>query len=117
MNTEEKIPQGVINPFSETFADTWKLWKDYRWEAHKFKYKGNISEQMKLKSLVDLSGGDEQKAVEIVQQSIGNMWMDFYKLKVSKAKDGKSTKKQPVSNEDTRQSLNDLYNQRFGTVG
>lgn len=71
---------GVVNPFSEKFLETWGLWKQYRWESHKFKYKGLISEQMALKQLVGLSDGDEQKAVAIIEQSIRREWQGLFPL-------------------------------------
>lgn len=69
------------NPFSENFMETWNLWKDFRKEEHDFKYKGLISEQMAINRLVEVSEGDEEKAVRIVKQSISRGWMDFYQLK------------------------------------
>lgn len=76
-----EIPQGIVNPFSDAFLPTWELWKAFRWEEHKFKYKGVISEQMALKRLVTLTEGEEEKAIRIVEQSISRGWMDFYDLK------------------------------------
>lgn len=75
-----KPAREFVNPFSEAFLDKWQLWKDYRWEQHKFKYKGVISEQARLMSLVTLSGGSEEKAVAIIMQSIENGWSGFWPL-------------------------------------
>lgn len=77
----KKIPTAVVNPFSDKFIETWELWKEFRKEEHGFSYKGVISEQMALKRLVEVSGGEEEKAVRIVEQSISRGWMDFYQLK------------------------------------
>lgn len=81
MAKDTRIPDNIINPFSEEFLETWELWKAFRWEEHKFKYRGVISEQMALKRLVTVSGGEEEKAIRIVEQSISRGWMDFYDLK------------------------------------
>lgn len=75
------IPAGIINPFSQEFEKTWELWKLFKFECFQFKYKGVISEQMALKHLVDLSDGEEQKAVKIVEQSIRREWQGFFPLK------------------------------------
>src|ERR1700742_4666597 len=75
------IPKNVINPFSEAFLPEWEIWKLYKEEAFGFKYKGVISEQMALKHLVDLSEGDEEKAIKIIQQSCRRQWQEFFPLK------------------------------------
>lgn len=92
------IPKNVINPFSDAFIETWQLWKDYKWESHKWQYKGVISEQVALKQLVDLSEGDEQKAQKIIYQSIRRGWQGLFPLHETTSPNGKSsTKKQPAS--------------------
>lgn len=93
----KNIPKNVVNPFSEKFEETWALWKAYRWEEHKFQYKGVISEQAALGRLVDVSEGDEEKAVRIVMQSISRGWMDFYQLKQPSVNGKSATKKQSGS--------------------
>jgi len=89
-------PFQLVNPFSEKFLETWELYKQYRKETHNFKFLGVISEQMSLKKLVEVSGGDETRAIRIVEQTIASgKWMGFYPLKTTTYKDGKSTTKQP----------------------
>lgn len=114
MQTDPRLPNGVINPFSDSFLDTWQLWKDFRWQEHKFKYKGCISEQVRLMQLTKLSDGNEQTAISIIMQSIGNGWSGFYNLKTIKI-DGTGKSKEPVNNNKTRESLNNLYSERFGS--
>ncbi len=114
MQTETKLPNGIINPFSDLFLDTWELWKKFRWEQHKFKYKGCVSEQVKLMQLTQLSDGNEQAAIAIIMQSIGEGWSGLYKLKTVKI-NGNGESKQAGSAASTRESLNDLYNKRFGS--
>lgn len=75
------IPKSIVNPFSDAFIPEWELWKLYKEEAFNFKYKGVISEQMALKHLVDLSDGDEEKAIKIIQQSCRRQWQGFFPLK------------------------------------
>lgn len=95
------------NPFSEAFMPTWELWKDFRKEEHNFQYKGVISEQMAINRLVEVSEGDEAKAVRIVNQSISRGWMDFYQLK-QPSLNGKSATKQSTGKEkDGQPSLRD----------
>jgi hypothetical protein len=88
----------VINPFSEDFMKTWEIWKDYKKEAFDFSYKGVISEQLALKHLVDLSDGEEEKAVKIIEQSCRRQWQGFFPLKETthgtKQSNPKTTKQQ-----------------------
>lgn len=37
--------------------------------------------QQRLKKLQELSGGDQQKAAAIVDQTVNHCWQDFYPLK------------------------------------
>jgi hypothetical protein len=84
-NTEEKktLPKGIINPFSGDFLTQWDLYKKYRWEEHKFKYKGCLSEQAALMKLNYLSGGNEEIAKGIILQSIENGWKGLFEYKNS----------------------------------
>lgn len=109
-----KTERTFTNPFSEKFLETWQLWKDFRKEEHDFKYKGVISEQMAINRLVEVSEGDEEKAVRIVNQSISRGWMDFYQLKQpsvnGKSKQSTPKNKQPSSlKERVQQAVNKGY--------
>ncbi len=75
------LPPNIVNPFSEKFLETWDIWKGFRAEFDKFKYKGVFSEQMALKKLSELSLGVEETAVAIIEQSIARQWTGFYELK------------------------------------
>jgi len=71
----------LIFPFdTPTFLKNWELWKQYKKEQHKFTYK-HISEQAALKSISNLSSGNEEKAIQIIHQSINNGWKGFFELK------------------------------------
>ena len=73
--------EGLIFPFdSIEFKETWKMWKEYKKDEHKFNYKSIISEQAALKSLSDDSNCDEQMAIKIIMQSIENGWKGFFKI-------------------------------------
>jgi hypothetical protein len=103
------------NPFSENFIPAWQNWKEFKKEAFRFEYLSSFSEQGAINYLVEISDGDEEVAIKIINQSIKNQWKDFYSLKAKKMKaDGAKQSTNPAA---TRQSLNDLYNKRFGTGG
>ncbi len=115
----KELPEKIQNPFSDKFIDTWDLWKQFRKLEHNFQYKSIISEQMALKRLVEVSEGNEQKAVRIVEQSISRGWMDFYQLKQpsNNGKSGKkssSTTKQAASGSTLRERVQAEFNKRNG---
>ena len=118
----KELPEKIQNPFSDKFIDTWDLWKQFRKAEHSFQYKSIISEQMALKRLVEVSEGDEQKAIRIVEQSISRGWMDFYQLKqpsVKKDGTGKqqsgSTAKKAADSSTLRERVQAEFNRRNGT--
>lgn len=95
---KKNIPSGLVNPFSDKFIETWDLYKLYRKETHNFKFLGVISEQMSLKKLVEVSGGDEERAIRIVEQTVASgKWMGFYPLRTTTHKENgkQSTTKKP----------------------
>jgi len=93
------LPTGVVNPFSDAFLETWELWKNYRWDEHKFKYKGVFSEQAALMKLNDLSEGDEVKAKAIIKQSIEGPWKGFFKLQNEKNGTTKAPTREEINTE------------------
>lgn len=109
---KKDIPNGIINPFSDKFLETWTLWKLHRQEKSGFKYAGVISEQMALKHLVDLSDGDEDKAVKIVCQSIRRLWDGFWPLK--ETTHGTRQKSNPDVKADLRSRVQSAVNGKFG---
>src|SRR5690348_11448179 len=90
-----KPKNGVVNPFSDKFWDTWEFYKIYRKETHNFEFKGTISEQMALKKVHEVSGGDDERAIRIVEQTIASgKWSGFYPLKTTTYKEnGQSNSK------------------------
>lgn len=83
------------------FAEAWKLWTNFKKEQFQFAYK-QIGEQGALKDLVDLSGGEMEKAIEIIHQSIRKGWKSFYVLQEQKAITKKLVHEQ---NDDYKQQL------------
>jgi len=109
----------LVNPFSDEFLQTWELYKAYRIELDGFKFKGVISEQMAIKKVVELSGGDEERAIRIVEQTISSgKWMGFYPLHQTKYKEnGKSTTKNGQPKPDLRNEAIEEFNRRNGIGG
>jgi hypothetical protein len=84
----KKNQDPVLMPFEgERFAEVWATWKTYKKEEKRFSYKSRISEQEALSKLQKLSNDNEQRAIEIIQQSIANGWSGFFALR-----DGGSTR-------------------------
>lgn len=99
MSKKQEIPKNVINPFSEAFLDMWDLWKQYKNEQFKFKYKGCISEQAALMQLATISGNDEGVACEIIKQSMANGWRGLFMLKNNKNGNTKAPTREDVNTE------------------
>jgi hypothetical protein len=78
---EEKPPE-VILPFeSPEFSKSWAAWKNYKKSSLKFNYASAESEQAALMKLCEVSGGIEDKAIKIINNSMGNGWKGFFPLK------------------------------------
>ena len=72
----------IIWPFdSEEFKNHWGLWVRFKKEQFKFTYKSDLSLQGALKELAELSGGVEETAIKIINQSINKGWQGFFALK------------------------------------
>ncbi len=81
VRTADPILNGVINPFSEAFLPVWQMWKDYKIQEFRFKYKGCLSEQAALMHLNTLSKSKEDIATAIIKQSMENGWKGLFELK------------------------------------
>jgi len=93
-NKDKEPEPDLIFPFdTPTFLKNWELWKQYKKEQHKFTYK-HISEQAALKSISNLSNGNEEKAIQIIHQSINNGWKGFFELKNNA--NGHTKKERPI---------------------
>lgn len=74
----------VVFPFDGLeFMNLWEQWKEYKANEHNFKYKSIQSEQAGLNKLANLSNGNEQKAIQIIVQSLENGWKGLFDVKQS----------------------------------
>jgi len=98
-NTEPETPKKeepekdeIIWPFdSEEFKNHWGLWVRFKKEQFKFTYKSDLSLQGALKELAELSGGIEETAIKIINQSINKGWQGFFALKTGVKTDSNTT--------------------------
>lgn len=104
----------IILPFlTETFKTQWQLWKAYKAKEHNFKYKSEISEQASLNELSNLSGGNESKAIAIMNQSMTQGWKGFFELKKSNS-NGPRGNNSTRSDGELKESANNAVNEMFG---
>ena len=88
---KEPLNTEIILPFqSEEFKAKWFIWKSYKKKEHQFSYKSPESEKASLTELYNLSTGDEQTAIKIIDQSLAKGWKGFFKLKTNIEKNVKS---------------------------
>jgi len=109
-----KLPDGIVNPFSDTFLEFWNMWKQFKKEEFSFQYKGTMSEQMALMNLNTISNMNEHVAIWIIKQSIGEGWKGLHPLNekykiISNGEQGKNNG-QP----DLRNSVQEELNKRYG---
>jgi hypothetical protein len=114
MQKNKPLPSAVINPFSDKFLDEWELWKLYKKESFDFSYKGVISEQMAIKHLVDLSDGEEEKAIKIIHQSCRRQWQGFFPLKETTHGTKQSNPKTAKPTGSLRERVQQAVNKKFG---
>lgn len=83
---EKKTPPGSAAPpsliaaFGVAFSPHWDRWKDYKKKQHRFSYKHSDSEDSAIRELQALSGGNNEKAALIIDQSISKGWKGLFKL-------------------------------------
>lgn len=115
-----KTSIGLIFPFtSDAFMEAWDLWKNYKKETFGFVYKGIFSEQMTLKKLTELSGGEEERAIRIIEQSIMQQWQGLFPLHIPKHKEnGEQSKRKSTTGNgakpDLRAEVQAELNKRYG---
>ena len=80
-NKKNKRPEIVLPFTSKEFIELWDVWKKYKQQQHRFKYKSKITEQAALNKLFKLSNGDEDLAKKIIMQSIDNGWKGLFAYK------------------------------------
>lgn len=120
-------PNNIIIPFGDKFKQAWDMWKDYKKDTFGFIYKGVYSEQMTLKTVTELSDGDEDKAVRIIEQSIMRQWQGLFPLHTPSTKSNgsksKSTKQPSSKNNETgssstlRDRVQTEIDKRYGDKG
>jgi hypothetical protein len=72
----------IIYPFnSENFIKFWGLWKQYKKDEHRFRYKTAVTEQAALKKIGELSNNDEFTAIKIIEESIANGYKGLFAIK------------------------------------
>lgn len=70
----------IVFPFiSENFKKMWSNWISYKKQQHNFTYKSAISEQGALKDLAKISDGNEQLAIDLIENAISKAWKGIYK--------------------------------------
>lgn len=79
---EEKNKEQVYFPNDEVLNDTFKEFLKMRKQIKK--PMGDHAIELAIKKLNDLSGGDNDKAIKIINQSIMGSWQGFYELKEDK---------------------------------
>lgn len=84
-----KESSSVVFPFeSEAFFSAWELWKTYKKEQFKFKYRSIISEQAALKDLAEISNNNENEAIKYINHAIAKGWRGIFARKTKgKSKD------------------------------
>jgi hypothetical protein len=71
----------LVYPFTdELFLNRWEAWKKYKKEQFKFQYK-HSGEQAALKNVGELSRGNMEVALAIIQQSMAHGWKGLFELK------------------------------------
>ena len=87
----EEIKKEDAPPPKSKLELSWIDWIEYKWLQFKFKYKANKFEEIAKTGLWNLSGENENVAIQIINQSIANGWKGFQLIKdkpKGKVKDG-----------------------------
>ena len=71
------------NEIEDEITLIWNKWKKYKKDEFGFKYKSEVSEDAAKKHLLELSCGDTETAIKIVEQSITNGWKGLFNLKIN----------------------------------
>ena len=77
----KETDEPLVYPFTnEVFLNRWEAWKKYKKEQFKFSYK-HSGEQAALKTLGEISRGNLEVALAIIQQSMAHGWKGLFELK------------------------------------
>ena len=108
----------VPQPFPETadafahfsspdkIAASWKRWLAYKKDQHRERYKTADSEITQLRQLWKRAGGNAEKAEQIIEQSIGNLWKGLFDLKTENAN---GTTKTTSNRDNVARQLVEIY--------
>lgn len=108
---ETKVKENidVVYPFdSDEFKNYWFMWKEYKKKQFKFTFATSQSEQAALKDLVNLSNGQEDIALKIIEQSMAKGWKGFFTLKNETNAAGISYNRKPTYAEQQAEALRNL---------
>jgi hypothetical protein len=85
-NSKVKESKDIIAPFSLSLEliKKWEEWKAFRRQLKK-PYKTLHGEEKALSDLINMSSGDNNTAISLIQQSIDKEWMGFFPLKTTAA--------------------------------
>lgn len=102
---------GVQLPWNDLdFINKWQEWLQYRAERKLARYVP-VGLKRTFTKLKEDSGNNPQVAIQMIDQSLAYGWQGIFPLK--NAPNG--GQQQAVSTKATRESINDLYNKRFGS--
>jgi len=96
----------IILPFTQPFHQTWQQWKNYLNAEFNSGYNSVQSEQASLKTVASLANGIEEKAIAIIEQSMGNRWKTFYELK-------NKPQHESIKNSSRAESRENIYPDEF----
>lgn len=65
--------------FTLDVVEKWEFWKEYLQEEHGIQIRSRC-EMMQLKNLQQLSNGDPQQAIMILEYAMSKRWRAFYKI-------------------------------------
>jgi hypothetical protein len=105
-NASPPVLNAIVNPFGSSGVTIWDAWKSYKRDEHGKSYKSAKTEQQAINQLYELSGGNPENALKIVQQSIANQWQGLFELKTIK-----NANQQPAKS--LRESVKEEFKRRY----
>ena len=78
----DKLDMQVLSEarVGDDFISSWGKWINYRWLEHKKTYKSIPAKRQAIENLIMISNRDEEAAIKIINKSISNGWVQFFKL-------------------------------------
>ena len=110
---EKKATEKLSTPWGQNFKNKWNSWKAYRKTQHGFEFKAMTGEQAAVEQLTKISGYDEKKAIEIIQNAMAAGWKNFYaeteKEKAQKNGSQNGVGKIPSLATNTQEEIDEYY--------